>query len=579
MGVLSWVAQAAPPLSVSELHYQDPEDGDLDFLELINTGSTTYALTGATFSSGISYTFTANSVVAAGERLVLVRDRAKFIGRYGTAGIRLAEGNFTGGFSSNGELVALVNSQGATILEFTYGVNGQWPSRPSGLGSTLECVNPLGNLNDPTNWRASAEWLGSPGRAGAGPQRVVVINEVLAHSDPPLEDAIELFNLTDQPVEIGGWYLSNSRANPRKFKIPTGTIIAAKGYQVFYELAGTGSPSGFNPLGQGDSPNFTFSSAQGDEAVLMSADASGNFKLWMDTVSFEATANGQSLGRFPNGTGKLTTLSALTFGTSVTADFPAEFLGVFRTGTGASNAAPRVGPLVFRRIQYHPADGNDEFLEVQNNASTAVPLFDPEHPENTWRLRDGVDFDFPPGVTLESGARLLVVPLAPAVFRTKYGIPARLPIYGPWTNALNNAGERVALYRPDPPQGPQHPDAGFVPYVVAEAVEYSPLAPWPTAADGTGPALLRRDVLQFGDDPAAWGVETTSPPEPPLLGIIPITTGVRLNFESELGRTYRLERQLAWGGDWTDLGLVPASGDRVEVDLGPTPGFFRIRVE
>ena len=61
----------------------------------------------------------------------------------------------------------------------------------------------------------------------------VVISEVLTHSDPPLEDAIELANVTAGPVNIGGWYLSDSQSQLQKFRIPDGTVIAAGGRKVF----------------------------------------------------------------------------------------------------------------------------------------------------------------------------------------------------------------------------------------------------------------------------------------------------------------------------------------------------------
>ena len=51
----------------------------------------------------------------------------------------------------------------------------------------------------------------------------VVINEVLAHTDPPLKDAVELFNPTSQSVDISGWFLSNTGKSLKKFRIPNGT--------------------------------------------------------------------------------------------------------------------------------------------------------------------------------------------------------------------------------------------------------------------------------------------------------------------------------------------------------------------
>jgi hypothetical protein len=569
---------ATRPVSVGELNYRDAEDTDLEFLELVNPGTTSVALTGAQFTSGIVYTFTTATTLAPGERIVLVRDPAKFTQRYGSAGIRLAPGAYTGRLSDEGETVTLASGAGVEMLSFTYSPSGRWPSRPNGLGSTLECIDPNGDLDDPDNWRASSEWQGSPGRPGAGPQRVVVINEILAHTDPPFEDAIELLNLTDKPVDISGWYLSNTRGNPRKFRIPAGTVLPAKGYRVFYEWAGTGNRTGFNPSGTGDSPDFTFSSANGDEGVLMSADGSGNLRFWMDTVSFEASANGIPFGRHPNGTGSFTTLQQQSLGTEVSMGFPVEYLGLFRTGAGAPNAGPLLGPVVFHRIQYHPPLGGDEFVELRNITSLTLPLFDPLYPTNTWRLRDGINFNLPTGLLLEPNARLIIAPIDPGAFRTKYSIPASTPIIGPYTNALNNAGERLALYRPDPPQLPPHPDAGFVPYILVEEVDYSPNAPWPTGPDGTGPALRRRIPVGFANDPASWEADVSAPPTAPAIQIVNTPTLPRIRFTTMPGQTYRLERQAALGASWTDAGPIPNTGPIADVEIGAVPGFFRVRV-
>ena len=64
---------------------------------------------------------------------------------------------------------------------------------------------------------------------------MVVITEVLANSDAPLADAIEIFNPADSAVNIGNWYLSDEKDNPGKWRIPEGTVLPAKGYVVFYE--------------------------------------------------------------------------------------------------------------------------------------------------------------------------------------------------------------------------------------------------------------------------------------------------------------------------------------------------------
>jgi hypothetical protein len=181
------------------------------------------------------------------------------------------------------------------------------------------------------------------------------------------------------------------------------------------------------------------------------------------------------------------------------------------TTFGTNNAPPKVGPLVVRQIMYHPPDlagGVDdvfnEFVEIRNFSGHAVPLYDLNAPTNTWRLRGGADFNFPPGVSLAPGQSLLVVsfdtanPALLAAFRARYGLFADVPAYGPYSGRLANDNESVQIQKPDTPT-----PAG-VPYVLVEKVSYKDAAPWPVAADGTGAALLCRSLAGYGNDPTNW---------------------------------------------------------------------------
>ena len=60
-------------------------------------------------------------------------------------------------------------------------------------------------------------------------------------------------------------------------------------------------------------------------------------------------------------------------------------------------------------------------------------------------------------------------------------------------------GNRIAIRMPDVPD-----PTGDIPYVLVDEVEYANVAPWPTQADGLGAALMRRDLLAYGNDPANW---------------------------------------------------------------------------
>jgi hypothetical protein len=347
----------------------------------------------------------------------------------------------------------------------------------------------------------------SPGDANWLGLTNIVINEVLTHTDLPLEDAVELRNLSASPVDVSGWFISDDLADLRKFRIPNGTIIPAGGYKVFYEFE-------FNPQ-PGFARSFSFSSAKGDDVWLTAADGLGTATGYRDFAKFGPQFNGVSFGRFTTSVGAdFTAMSSLTFGTAVTAQSPTSQNAIFRTGAGAANTNPRVGPIVIAEIMYHPApagtneDPNEEFIELHNVSGVPLPLYDTSHPTNGWRLRDAVSFQFNTSHSIPAGGYLLLVGFDPATnsatlaaFRAKYGTNG--DVIGPWSGRLDNAGETVELVAPDEPQT-TGTDIGLVPYVVVDRVIYSDAAPWPTSADGTGASLQRLNLGGYGNDPANW---------------------------------------------------------------------------
>jgi hypothetical protein len=347
----------------------------------------------------------------------------------------------------------------------------------------------------------------SPGAANWLPLTNIVINEVLTHTDLPLEDAVELRNLTAAPVDVGGWFISDSGTTLRKFRIPNGTVIPANGYRVFYEFQ-------FNPNPTFAS-SFSFSSSQGDDVWLTAADALGNFTGYRDHVAVGPQYNGVSFGRYVTSQqADFTAMQSLSFGTAVTAQSPPGDIALFRTGGGSLNSAPRVGPIVISEIMYHPPpvgtneNLGEEFIELHNFGQVPLPLYDLTHLTNGWRLRDAVSFQFTSGHTIPAGGCLVVVGFDPATngasltnFRAKYGTNAVL--VGPWSGRLDNAGESVELVAPDVPQT-SGPDAGLVPYVLMDRVNYSDAFPWPTSADGSGMSLQRVNAANYGNDALNW---------------------------------------------------------------------------
>lgn len=344
----------------------------------------------------------------------------------------------------------------------------------------------------------------SPGDSNYRRLTEVVINEALSNSENPFEDAIELRNTTTNAINIGGWWLSDSRSVLRKFRIPDETLLPPLGYVVFYEYQ-------FNPNPE-DAASFALSS-WGDAIQLSAADANG-LTGYRTSVDFGAAAQGVSFGRYVTSTGEeeFVPLSARTFGR----DHPAD-TNEFRLGTGAANAEPLIGDVVISEILFQPPDlgtndnTRDEYIELRNHTSVPQPLFDPLRPTNTWRLRNAVDFDFP-ALTLPPNGTLLVVGFDPvndpetaAAFRAAHRLGAGVLLAGPWSGRLANDTEAIELKRPGPP------DTNGVPYYLVEKIRYADRAPWPLVPAGSGLALQRVNLAGYGNDPTNWFAAAPTP--------------------------------------------------------------------
>lgn len=487
------VEQDLTGLQLSEVHYHPAdapapavfEADEFEFLEFKNAGSTTLDLSGLRVTGGVEFEFPLGTRLEAGRFLLLVENAVAFASRYPG---RPVAGTYTGQLSNAGERLRVVAPGGALVMEVDYGTEVPWPAAADGLGFSLVPRDPVRNP-DPTlasNWRASSQVGGSPGQDDA-PSGVlpIVINEVLAHTDPPAFDAVELYNPASVPVDIGGWYLSDDAGNPMKFRVPAGTLIPALGHLVLDE-------AGFNAPAQGTNA-FRLSST-GDQVHLFSADAAGTLTGYSDGLTFGATFNGVSLVRHTNSLGEISLVAAQS------------------PSLGAVNGALRESPVILQEVYYAPLAGEPAFVEIWNRSGAEVPLFDPANPANTWEL-GGLDFVFPTGTRLPAGGYAVVTEGDPEVFRLRHGVPSAVPVFGPTLGQLQRNGERLELRQPDLPN--RVTNNGVVtleiPYVVVDAVRYNDRAPWPEVAATGGISLERRIPARFGDDPESWRAATGGP--------------------------------------------------------------------
>ncbi len=149
-----------------------------------------------------------------------------------------------------------------------------------------------------------------------------------------------------------------------------------------------------------------------------------------------------------------------------------------------SISSPNLENLRITEVMYHPVGGSsEEFIEIQNTGS--APL-----------LLDGVSFDDTQpfaaftfaNITLAPG-QFAVIVSDESAFRARYG--NNITIVGTWASgALSNGGENVELR--DPFGNTIHD------------FTYDDNAPWPLAADGTGPSLEVIDPEGDYNDPLNW---------------------------------------------------------------------------
>jgi hypothetical protein len=469
-------------LQITEVHYHPLDEGSVsgdeyEFIELKNTGEAIVSLDDVAFDDGIQYVIPDDTTLAPGKFLVLASNAAAFQDRYGFA----PSGEYTGGLSNTGERITLSDlAAEAAIASVAYSDTSPWPAAADGGGRSLVPITPTldGDPDRPFHWRTSFANHGSPGRDDPA---VAYVNEILAHTDLPQKDSIELFNPNDSPLDLSGWFLTDNKGDPAKYRIPPGTILPARGFAVLDSDDFNADP---------DSP-LSFSLSEHGEDVYLMADGMGCAMAFCDGFTFGDQENGSAFGRHRISTGEVQLASLQT------------------PTLGSENAAPAVGALVISEIMYNPPVGGDEYMELQNIGTVELPLSEPSMPEHTWRI-DGIGFAFPSSITLAPGERVLVIPstVPEAAFRDAYGVPAEVRIFAKM-EALADYGDVLTVMKPAKPYGDDLQPT--LPFILLETVAFGATRPWPPEANGTGSALHRKDLRGYGNDPANWAAGAPSP--------------------------------------------------------------------
>lgn len=193
--------------------------------------------------------------------------------------------------------------------------------------------------------------------------------------------------------------------------------------------------------------------------------------------------------------------------------------------------------LVITEIQYHPSGSTPEFIEVYNPAATAVDV-------SGWTISAlGTGYTLAPGTVVAANSYAVWTADDLALKAAFGGTPFLMA--GQYPGALDNAGEEVAIL-----DGSR----------VVDTVTYAPTAPWPTAADGSGPSLELTSLTADNADPANWAASTVAGGTPGARNSTDSSTGPVASTVLPFGSTWRyLASGSAPSASWKGVGFNDSS--------------------
>ena len=149
---VAFVGATQAEIVINEIHYNSrPNDAQDEFVELYNSGDTPVDLSGWFFNDGFDYTFPVGTQIGVGGYVVVAKNPAALLDRYGLGAL----GPFDGGLSGEGERIELRRADGSVADEVNYQDNFPWPTAAGGAGSSMELIHPGLDNDLGGSWRSS----------------------------------------------------------------------------------------------------------------------------------------------------------------------------------------------------------------------------------------------------------------------------------------------------------------------------------------------------------------------------------------------------------------------------------------
>jgi hypothetical protein len=146
-----------PQLMFSEIYYNDTQNGDGEFLEILNPGSETRSLSGYTLTDAVEFKFPSQASINPGEHIIVARTASLYIG-HGYQVFQWTKGHL----SNEGERIVLNDSDGILADFVRYKTIAPWPDTVATYGRSLELVSQNLDNHFQTSWQISGPG-GTPG--------------------------------------------------------------------------------------------------------------------------------------------------------------------------------------------------------------------------------------------------------------------------------------------------------------------------------------------------------------------------------------------------------------------------------
>ncbi|TVR37554.1 MAG: T9SS C-terminal target domain-containing protein [Cryomorphaceae bacterium] len=360
-------------------------------------------------------------------------------------------------------------------------------------------------------------------------------NVVIPNEFDEFEDWVEIMNAGDEPIDIGGYFLSDKHGNRTRYTFPDMTLDPGDYVVVWCD----GQPW----LGEFHA-DFKLQGSLGEKVVLSNPDT-----IVIDHYTFGPVDNIQSLSRTPNGSGPFLYATP----SPGAPNNPTDYSGASLTGRG----------LVVNEFLARNTDaGTDEFgnnfdwIEIYNNTSIVLNM-------GGYLLSDKSNnpgkYTFPEPTIVAPGGYVVV--FASGID----GIDEIWPYHT--TFSLSGSGEYVHLYNKDT--------------VTLDYVKFGQQQQNISEGrfeNGLGPITCLEPTMGFTNDPGTVSVQEFDVPEEFMFSIYPVPATDYINIQMTDWREGTIQVFSAIGSHVANYNYVGAGPHFIDVS-GYTPGVYLVRIQ